>query len=199
MEQIISKKEVDELMKIKGEARGIAIKGEAEFILKEKREEGFKKLEDTMAKIGCPIKYRGLKSLNFYPLKYEAITTFVLKEVFNFKEEDFRKVGAFEAKLSLIIRMFMRYFFSLDLMAKKASVIWRKYYTVGNLTSPEFNKKEKYAILRVENFKLHPSHCRTLEGFFATMVQMIVKDLVTCKETKCIFKGDEYHEFLLKW
>jgi hypothetical protein len=199
MEQIISKKEVDELMKIEGEARGISIKGEAEFILKEKGEKGLKKLEDTMAKIGCPIKYGELNALGFYPLKYEAITTFVLKKVFNFKEEDFRKVGAFEAKLSLIIRMFMKYFLSLELMAKKTPVIWRKYYTVGNLTAQEFNKKEKYAILRIENFKLHPSHCRTLEGFFATIVQMVVKELVTCKETKCIFKGDEYHEFLLKW
>jgi len=199
MEQIISKKEVDELMKIKGEARGISIKGEAEFILKEKGEEGLKKLEDTMAKIGCPIKYSELKSLSFYPLKYEAITTLVLKEVFNFKEEDFRKVGAFEAKLSLIIKMFLQYFFSLGLMAKKAPIIWKRYYTVGNLTVPEFNKKEKYAILRLENFKLHSSHCRTLEGFFATLVQMVVKDSVTCKETKCTFKGDEYHEFLLKW
>ena len=31
------------------------------------------------------------------------------------------------------------------------------------------------------------------------VAEMVVKAPVTCKETKCMFKGDPYHEFLLTW
>ncbi|GAI52915.1 unnamed protein product, partial [marine sediment metagenome] len=31
------------------------------------------------------------------------------------------------------------------------------------------------------------------------IIQMIVGSKVTSEETKCVHRGDEYHEFLLKW
>ena len=53
MEEVISKKEFDELIKIKGEVMGIAFVGDR-FILKEEGEEGLKKLRDTLIGLGFP-------------------------------------------------------------------------------------------------------------------------------------------------
>lgn len=192
------KEEAEKLMNLEGRVRGIGIKGEGEFILKNKGRDALEKLEYHMERLGCPVKYEKLRYLNFYPLKQEAVTYLVLKEVFNFSDDNFRKVGEFESKVSMMVRMFMKYYFSIDLMAKDAPKIWRKYYSVGKMTVSEIDK-EKHAVIKIEDFRLHPCFCRTLEGYFASIVKMMVKNPVTCEERKCVYKGDDYHEFLLKW
>ena len=58
---------------------------------------------------------------------------------------------------------------------------------------------EKYAIARIENFELCPSHCCTLKGYFLSVVKMILGRPISCEETKCTFRGDEYHEFRITW
>ncbi|GAI37757.1 unnamed protein product, partial [marine sediment metagenome] len=73
MEQIISKQEIDELMKLKGEVKGMGMKTHAEFILKEEGKQGLEKLEETMEKLGHPIKFREIRGTTFYPLGLEAI------------------------------------------------------------------------------------------------------------------------------
>ena len=200
MEQIISKEEFDELMKIKGEAGAFSFHPAGEFIIKETGEEGLKKLEDIMAKFGYPIKYKERGRTDFYPIGMVAIRLLFLKRLFNFSEEKFREMGRFESKASLIIRIFMRYFVSLERVTKEIPKMWRRYFTVGDLKTIELNKEKKYTILRLENFHLHPLHCHTVIGYFSSLLQMITKSKqVFCEETKCVHRGDKYHEFLLKW
>ena len=43
-------------MKVKGEVRGAGLKVDWEFILREKGEEGLKRVEDRMAELGFPLK-----------------------------------------------------------------------------------------------------------------------------------------------
>ncbi len=186
-------------MKIKGEVRGISIKADGEFILERKGKQGLEKLEVKLKEIGHPVEFKKIKTMNFYPLGLKAIVLLSIKEVFGFSDHDVSKMGEFQSKLSLIIKTFMKYFFSLQKMAQKSQELWSKYYTVGTLTVLEVNEKERRGIMRLENFKLHPLHCRLLCGFFGSIVKMIVRNPTTCKEIKCIFKGDDYHDFLIKW
>lgn len=197
MEQIITKQEFDELMKIKGEARGLGFQTEAKFVLKEEGEEGLKRLEDQMAKLGYP--YSEIKTMDFYPLGLLAVNMLVIKRLFNYDDKKFQEMGKFEAKSSLIIRLFMKYFVSLERLAKETPKMWRKYYTVGDLKVPEINQEKRYIIIRIENFRLHPILCQILIGYFQSIVKMVLKDETTCEETKCVFRGDECHEFLMRW
>ncbi len=199
MEQIISKEEVDELMKLKGEVRGLTFKTEAEFILKEEGEEGLNKLEDAVAKLGYPIKYKEMRTMDFYPIVIEAVSIIAMKRLFNFDNEKFQELGRFHTKFSLIVRLFMRYFVSLERMAQEVPRIWRQHFTVGDLKLVELNKEKRYLILRLENFRLHPPHCQVIMGIFSTAIQMIVKNKVVCEETECLYRGGKYHQFLLKW
>ncbi len=199
MEQTISEEEFNNLMKIEGEVRGTAIKGEMDFILKEKGKEGLKKLADIITKLGYPLKYREIKPMGFYPLGLYGSMQLVIKRIFNFDNKKIQEMGAFESKISLIMRLFMKYFVSLERMVKEVPRIWRTYFSVGNLKVVEFNKKEKYIITRLENFRLHPIQCQVLLGYFPSVMQMIIGNEVSCEETKCVFRGDDYHEFLMKW
>jgi len=198
MEQIISREEFNKLMKIKGETIGIAIREHKKFILNQEGREGLKKVEDIISDIGYP-EYRNIKPRKFYPIGLYTLTLIVAKRVFNWDDEKFEEMGRFNAKMSLILRILMRFLVSLDVAAGKVPIMWRRYYTVGNLRTMEYDKEKRYVILRLEDFTLHPFHCKLQAGYFSTIVQIIVKDIVTCEETKCVHKGDEYHEFLLKW
>lgn len=195
----INKNTAKKLIKMTGEVRGIALKSHGEFILKEKGRQGLEKLEKEMAGLGCPIKHDELRSMAFYPIGLEAVTLLAIKKIFNFDDEKFEEIGVFGSKYSLIMKVFMKYIASIEMMAKQAPKIWSKYYTIGNLKVVELDTEKRRIILRIENFYVHPLHCLHLKGYCANVVKMAVKSSVTCEETKCVHRGDQYHEFLIKW
>ncbi len=199
MEKIISGREFDELLNLKGEVRGMGVKTHADFVFKEEGKEGLEKLEKAMEDLGRPIKFKEIRSTSFIPLGVEAIVLLVIKRLFNYENKKFQEIGSFHVKSSLIIRLFMKYFVSFEKMQRETPKIWRKYFTIGELKITNFDKEKKCASFKLENFKFHPLHCQILIGTFVTIIQMMVNGKATCEEEKCIYRGDEHHEFLLKW
>jgi predicted hydrocarbon binding protein len=193
------KEKFKKIMKIKGETRGVVLKTDEEFILREKGEEGLKKIEKELKRFGYPIKYKEITNMAYYPVGLRILSLLAIKKVFNFSEKEIRKMGADAPKISLIIKFFMQYFLSLQKTLKEISKIWRKHYTVGELIVVESNEEKKFIILRLKDFNLHPIICFYLAGYFSTVLKMIVKKPVFCQETKCFFRGDKYHEYLFKW
>lgn len=186
------------LMEVKGEVKGVVFKTDAEFISREKGAEGLRKVENELKRIGYPIEYKNIKTMAYYPMGLRALSLLAIQQALNFSNEEIKRMGASAPKFSLIIKLFLQYFLSVQKTAEKACEIWEGHYTAGQL-SAKSNEEEKYAILRLKDLTLHPLLCRYLEGYFSTIVQMVVKSPVTSKETKCSFKGDDYHEFLLRW
>ncbi len=199
MEKIISEKEINELKKIKGEVIGTGITEDLKFILKEEGEEGLRKLENEITKIGFSLKYKEIRPMEFYPLWQNAVILTLIKKLFNYDDKKFQEMGAFESKVSFIVRLFAKYFFSPKRTIEMVSKMWRNYHTVGELKVVEYNEDKKYAILRIENLDYIPIACHLYKGYFSSIVQMIIGSKVNTEETKCLYRGDEYHEFLLKW
>ena len=195
------KEKLSKLAKIKGEVRGVAFKTDMEFILKEKGEKGLKKVEDELKKIGFPIEYKTIKVMDFYPIGLRVISLLVIKETFDFDDEKIKSMGVFAAKVSLIIKLFVKYFFSIQrVFFKEAPKMWEKHYTISKLIPVELNEKKKYAILQVEDLALDPVFCTYLGGYFCSILQMVINtNAIDFQETKCPFRGDKYHEYFLKW
>jgi len=201
MNEELTKEVVKKLMEIKGEVRGVTFEIDREYILKEKGREGLKKLEEELEKLGYPINYKEINTLGYYPVGLRALSLLAIKKVFNFDDEKIKEMGFFATKVSLIIKFFIRYIFSFQLVFnREAPKIWREHWTIGEMVPVELNEEKKYAILRLKNFNLHPVYCYYLEGYMSGLFQLMVKSpKITCEETKCSFRGDEYHEFLIKW
>lgn len=199
MEEIISKKITQELLQVPGEVRGVAIRDHMGFTLKEKGKEGLEALEKMLAELGYPVKYNEVQSLGFFPLGLEAVVLLSMKKLFDFNDGMIEAVGAFGAKSSFVLKVFLRYLASMRTVADQAPKIWRKYYNVGDLKVEELNEREQYARVTIKNFNLHPIHCLHLKGYFSSIVGMVVKAEVTCEEIKCPVRGDGHHEFLVKW
>jgi len=196
---MLTKKEAEKLMKIEGEVRGVALKVDLDFVLEKKGKEGLKKVEDKMAEIGYPLKYKEIRPMDFYPMGLSAIFLLAIKEIFNFDKKDLEEWGRSVVKFSIFTKIFMKYFGSLKLIAEQVPKIWQKHYTIGDLEMFEFSEEKRYVILKLKNFYISPIHCGIYTGYFAKTTEMVVKSPVTCKETKCMFQGDEYHEYLLTW
>jgi len=201
MDQELTKELAKKLTEVEGEVRGVVLKTDGEYVLKEKGEEGLKKVEEELEKIGYPIKYREIKTMEFYPVGLRVISLLVIKSVFNFDDEKIKEIGVFATKVSLIIKIFTRYFLSVErVFFIEAPKIWRKHWTKGDLIPIELNEEKKYAILRLQNFSLHSIYCVYLGGYFCGVLSMLLRATkMIPEETKCVFRGDEYHEYLIKW
>ena len=199
MPQIILKDEFDEMTKVKGELRGNGPRNIGEFIFKREGERGLKQVEDLMEKIGYKVEYRKIDPMEFKPLWLVSATLLAAKRLFNFSDDDFQEMGEADVKLTPIQRLFMKCFVSIEQAAKSAPKMWNKYHTEGKIELIEYNEKEKRVILRLTNFGLNEFHCQYLVGYFRAVAQMVTKGLVDCEETKCIFRHDPYHEFVIKW
>ncbi len=196
----LTKEIAQELMEIPGEARGMHFKNDSQYVLSKWGEEGLKKVEKELEKVDCKINYREIRPLDFYPIGLRPISLLAIKKALNLKDDDVRDLGSFGATASLIVKLYLKFFYSVSVITEKAPEIWQGYFTVGELKVIEFNEKEKYSILEVRNADLHPVFCSLcLEGYLRSIVKMVVKSEVTCEEKKCTFKGDENHEYLIKW
>jgi len=200
METIITKEELSKFKKIKGEVTGDCIKNDLDFILKKEGEEGLKRVEMVMGKLGFPIDRAKLKLTDIYPLSFPVTLIVVVKRLFNYNKKDLENMGRMEAKISsTIIRLFMKYFVSFDMLANNAQKMWEEHYKIGNLRVIDHSRNKGYVHFRIENFKAHVFICHVLGGYFAGLLEMIVGKKVTVEEVKCEHRGDAYHELHLTW
>ena len=199
MNQELTKETAEKLMEIKGEARGTSFRIDREFILRKKGEEGLKKIEAEMERLGCPIKYEEIKTSGFYPIGWRVLSLLVIKNIFDFDEEKIEEMGKFAPKVDFIIKFFLKHFLSIQKTIKQVSKMWRKHYTIGELIPLEVDEKKKRIVIIIKNCNLHPIFCRYLIGYFTAISEMVVRQSVNVRETKCFFRGDKYHEYLITW
>ncbi|MBD3208377.1 MAG: hypothetical protein GF370_02910 [Candidatus Nealsonbacteria bacterium] len=199
MGKIISQEEIERIKELPGKVRGATLRAYGDFIRQKEGEEGLNLLEDKMSELGFENKLGDMKAMEFYPVSLQGIVLELISKLFNYDNQKYQEMGRFSAKFSLVVRMFMKYFFSEEQMQEKGPQIWKKSYTVGDFELAEYNEEEKRVVLKLKNFKLHPMHGQVLIGYFASVLQMIGGNVARGTEVKSPFKGDKYYEFLMEW
>lgn len=196
---MINKQEADRLMRIKGESRGVNIKIDLDYILEKRGNQGILMVEKKMKELGYPLESKEIDQMDFYPLGMEAITLLCIRDVLNLNDQGIEEMGRKLVKFSIFMKILIKYFGSLKLVAKEVPRAWKQYYTIGALEMPEYSNEKRFAILRQKGFKVHPIYCLIHKGYFLKISQMVVGRPGKCEETKCVFKGDSYNEFLITW
>jgi hypothetical protein len=196
----ITQEEVDRILNEKGDVRGVVFKTDYLFVLNRFGEEGVKKVEEEMKRMGCPFDYeKQAINMSFYPIGMRVISLIAISNVFNFNREEVVEMGRTAPKFSMIVKFFIGYFLSIESVFEKAGSMWEKHYTAGYLESAEINEKEQYTVIRIHETNLHPIFCDYLCGYFSSIVKMAVGKDIQAEEKKCTHKGDDYHEIILKW
>jgi len=197
---MIGKEEVEKIVQIKGNVRGGVIQANATFIQKKKGEEGLRAIEKKMAELGCPRKFEEIKVGEWYPESLSVLTILVAKDLFNWGEKDIFEMGSSAPKYSFIAKTLIRYFLSLKRFVMEVPNYWKKHFDFGELEAFELNEEKRYIILREKEYKFHPLMCFYHAGYYLRIAQYVIKsEKITIKETKCVFRGDPYHEYIIKW
>jgi len=201
VKNMFSKKEVSKILKLKGSIRGTVLKTDAKYVLDNYGQKALKKVEEEIRKTGAEIKYDEIKTVGWYPLGWRVISLLVIKETFDWKDDDIFKMGEAAPKNSFIVRTILKYFVSAKKTFSEISVYWQKHYSIGMLSTRKMNEKEKYLIFSLRDFKVHPILCTYFQGYFRAISSMILGGAETqIEESKCPFKNKSAsHEFVITW
>jgi hypothetical protein len=200
MVNISLKEEAKRVMEItKGKVRGAAILTQIHYIRLKKGEEGLRMVEEKLKELGYPLEFKKVKNLEWYPTGLADLVIIVAKELFNWQDKDIFEMGNSAPKYSFIVRLLMKYFLSPQRSFRESPKYWRKHFTSGVLEAYQFNEKEKYLIIRLRH-QCHPVICIFYSGYFLRIAQYVIKsEKITIEESKCMSKGDPYHEFIIRW
>ena len=198
MEQL-TKEKVVELLKIKGEARGLVVKSDWDYIFNHYGQEGIEKIEKRMEELGQPFKYAEIENMVFYPIGLDVVSMLVTKEIFGLDDARMVEMGASGPTSSIILRILMKYFLSIDRILNEASKTWQKHYTIGKMTAPLIDKDGGRVDLVLSEFVTHPIHCLVIRGYLGKVLEMIVGYPVTTSEVECPFSGGSVHKFEIRW
>jgi len=196
----MTKQEADALMKIPGNIKGAIFHTHAMFIRYKQGEGGIKMVEEKLKELGYPLKFKEIKSLKWYPEALSVLTILTAKDIFHWTENDIFEMGNAAPKYSFVVKVLIRHFLSIQRTFKEAGLSWKKNFDFGELEPHEINEQEKYLVLRVKGYKFHPLICVYHKGYFLRFAQFVLKGKnITVEETKCVFKGDPYHEYVVRW
>ncbi len=197
---MVTKKEVSKLLKTKGKVRGNVLNTDAKYITFKYGKEGLGKLEKEIKKTGVEIKYEKVKNTDWYPIGYRAISLIVIKETFDWGDEELFEMGKAAPKNSFIVRTVLKYFVSLEKTFNELDKYWDKHYSIGKLETKRIDLKRKFLEFYIKDFMVHPCLCIYFKGYFSSIAEMILRnDDIKVEEPKCSFKGAPYHKFVITW
>ncbi|MFC1629987.1 hypothetical protein ACFL06_00430 [Patescibacteria group bacterium] len=194
----MNKAELDNLANIEGKVRGATFQTDAKYVLEKKGEEGLKKLEKKMKELGYKIDYRTAKATDWYPAGLRIISLLVIKDTFQMSDEDIREMGNTAPKFSFIVKFVLKIFSLLKKFVREIPIFWKEHFSIGEIEVAEFDEKKKRIVIYLKGVQFHPIFCLYLEGYCERIIQFVVKN-PSCKETKCTFRGDPYHEYSFSW
>jgi len=197
---MISKEGVVKIMQIPGNVRGGVLQADIDFIQKKEGKEGVRLVEEAMVDLGYRFNFKKIELGEWYPEAMSVLTILVARDLFDWSEKDIFDMGYSAPTSSFISKILMRYFLSLKRFIEEVPTYWRKHFDFGELEPHDFSEEKKYIVLREKDYKFHPLMCVYHTGYYLRVAQFAIKSSdITIEETKCVFKGDPYHEYVIKW
>ncbi len=189
----------DRLKHFPGNVKGEVFRTHAEYIKYKEGEEGIKKIEEKMAKLGVPITFEEVKSFTWISEGKSSLLIVTAKEIFNWTDEDVFEMGRFSPRVSFVLKIVTQ-FVSIDTLFKNAEKYWYNNYDFGRLEAVNYNGEKKEITIREYGIETHPTVCLYHAGYLKGLCEFSVRSTdITIEETVCVHRGGEYHEFLIKW
>jgi predicted hydrocarbon binding protein len=183
-----------------GKVKAEVMRIEKEYILEREGEEGISKLKERMKELGADIDFIKLESLTWEEEWKNSLMVVVSKEIFNWTEEDVFEMGRYSPRASFFIKSIIQYLVSVETVFDNMGKYWDKHHDFGALEAVELNLVKKYLVIRKKGFFTHPLMCIYYAGYFKGVAEFVIKsNNINIEETKCMHKGDEYHEYKISW
>lgn len=196
MEKELSEKIVKELLEKKGKARGDLLLAHLRYIQRIYGDKGKSAVENKLNEIGVDLKKLEINTFTWYPVGYEPLIILAAKETFKWDDEEVFKMGKNIIKLSLIIKLMLPLFVSIDKVFEKSPKFWKNNYDFGEV-EPVGREGGTY-ILRIKDYDIHPISCIYNAGHIIGLAEMAGRKGMTIEEKVCTHRGGGYHEYHIK-
>jgi len=191
------KEQADKLMKIKGGTKGSEILTLSRYVEVKYGKEGVEALEKKMEELGYPCRFNEIRPGQWYREALNVLAMLAAKNLFNWT--DLFDLGYNSPVFSFGVKVFIK-FIPLTSFIKQIPEIWKKFLDFGTLEVHQLNEKEKYLALHLKNCQFHPELCRYYAGFFLRIAEYLIRSKeLTIEETRCTYKNDPYHEYIIRW
>ncbi len=196
----LHREEADRLKEIKGQVRGEAIIANLAYAIKKGGPEITDKITARLKELDCFLDLKNIKPNEKYPEAVSVIIVILIKEILSLKKEDIITMGGVAIKISPLMKIMGRYFISMEALIKQGPKYWDKYFDFGRLEVAEYDKNKGYIIVRLFDYQFHPIICLYRIGSLIQLAKMLTnKKDIQGRETKCLHRGDPYHEFYVSW
>lgn len=197
---MLDQKEIEKVKNIGGYVRGVTFNTDYRYILKNKGREGVGKVENRMKEYGFEIEYKKINNTDWYPLSLRTASLLVIREVFNWGDDELFDMGYAAPKFSFFVKTLIKFFASVEKTIQETSKYWQKHYSVGELEVKEIDMENNNAVAVLRNFEAHPVFCSYFRGYFKSILGLIIStEEMNVEEVECVFRGDEIHEFHFEW
>ncbi len=196
MKEELSKEMVKELLDKEGNVKGDLLLAYLHYVKKTEGDRGLSAVENRLSSVGIDIKESEIKAFDWYPVGYEPLVVLAAKEVFGWDDDKIFEMGKNVTKLSLIIKMMLRFFVSIDKVFEESPKYWRNSYDFGDV-EPVGRENGTY-IMRIKGYDIHPISCIYNAGYIIGIAEMAGGKGMTIEEKTCVHKGGEYHEYHIK-
>jgi len=195
-----TKEEADRIMSLPGEARGSSFITDALYVRSRGGDEAMRQIQAETERLGHPIDYDSITGMTWHPLGLRVLSLVVIRDFFDLDDAGLTEMADYAPKRSFIMRMLIRYFVSLKAFAGQFESGWEKHYTVGTLRAEALDERACTMTIRLRDFQMHEVQCPYLAGFIRSTVGFLLPDKrITVVEQKCMFRGDDYHEYRVTW
>ncbi len=197
---MIKEEKIKKYLKIPVKIRGDAIKTDFTYIQRHEGSEALKKLCKKIKEFDNSFDYKKIKKTEWVPAGWKIILMQLGREMFGWEDKDIINMGYEEPTSSFLIKTSLKYFISIEKNFKEIPKHWFKYWSQGDFIPYKLSIKEKKAIVKLKKFKVHPDICLYILGLIRSFSELILNQKgVEVEESKCVFNGDSFHEFIIKW
>lgn len=195
------KAELEKIKKDQGKQRKQYFDYYVNHINKRYGADGYEKVLRLLSENGFEIpELSDKRAFDWIASTYSSALMVGMAKAFNYKREDFIEMGKELVAFNTLSKWFIKFFVSPKKTIEFAVKNWHRNFSYGRLTLEKYDIQNKTVVLRLWDFDKHPISCDFTIGFFIKMSEIILyQKPKKVEETKCIYQGDEYHEFVIKW
>lgn len=194
-----TEKNLNQILNKEGMIAGEVFHTQYEYVKRNKGDQGLDAFAKKAKEYGQELDLRDMNFQKWYPVGLRPFSWFIMLKTFGWGEKEFLDSAYQAPKVSFIMRILARYFVSPKVTIQKSPKYWNKHYTIGSLEVHKIDMKNKRFVLRVKDFKVSPLFCIFYLGYFKKVVEFGGIKNPSVRETKCIYNGDDLHEFEITW
>ena len=184
-----------------GQERGGDVLFLYNYVKTKEGEKGLAKVIYELEEAGYEIPdFKNINEMDWLPSSLPTAFMLAMAKALDWRENDVIELGKSTISMHSLVKIFVRYFASVRKTFEMAARTWQKHYTFGEIEIVSLDEKKKEVMVRISKFKKHPITCLYLQGLFSKIIEVATgSGQVVSKETKCEFRGDDYHEIILNW